>query len=67
MKQEVKVENMTCAGCANTVKMRFEGIPSVENVEISLDEKTATIDASERISDKVLVDALDGTNYKVIQ
>lgn len=67
MKQEVKVENMTCAGCANTVKMRFEGIPSVENVEISLDEKMATIDASERISDKVLVDALDGTNYKVIQ
>ena len=58
---------MTCAGCANTVKMRFEGIPSVENVEISLDEKMATIDASERISDKVLVDALDGTNYKVIQ
>ena len=25
MKQEVKVENMTCAGCVNTVKMRFEG------------------------------------------
>ncbi len=67
MKQDVKVENMTCAGCANTVKQRFEGIPSVESVEINLEEKVATLESSERISDKVLAETLEGTNYKVVQ
>ncbi len=67
MKQEVKVENMSCAGCANTVKQRFEGIPSVASVEVKLDEKTAVLESSERISDKVLADALDGTSYNIVK
>lgn len=67
MKQEVKVENMTCAGCANTVKQRFAGIPSVASVEVNLDKKTAILESSERISDEVLAEVLEGTNYNIIK
>lgn len=66
MKQEVKVENMSCAGCANTVKERFLGIPAVSNVEVNLEEKTVLLESSERISEKVLADALEGTSYQVV-
>lgn len=65
MKQEVKVENMTCAGCANTVKQRFSGLPNVDNVEIDLDQKVATIESSARISKEELRISLEGTNYSI--
>jgi len=48
MRQEVKVEGMSCAGCANTVKRRFAGIPEVENVEIDLDSKKAHLESTEK-------------------
>ena len=67
MKQEVKVENMTCAGCANTVKTRFEGVPGVNQVEINLDEHLAVLEVEEHVSEKVLADALDGTNYNLVK
>lgn len=67
MKQEVKVEKMTCAGCANTVKTRFEGVPGVNQVEINLDEHLAVLEVEEHVSEKVLADALDGTNYNLVK
>ena len=66
MKQEVKVEGMKCDGCANTVKERFSGLPSVASVEMDLENKQATIESSERISKKELKTALEGTNYSVV-
>lgn len=65
MKQEVKVEGMTCSGCANTVKQRFAGLPNVANVEIDLENKQATIESSERVSEEALKESLEGTNYSL--
>lgn len=67
MKQEVKVEGMSCEGCANTIKQRFSGLPNVANVEIDLENKLATIESSERISDEELQEALEGTNYSIVK
>jgi len=67
MKQEVKVEGMSCAGCANTVKQRFAGIPEVENVEIDLENKKAQPESNERISNKKLKTSLEGTNYSIAE
>jgi len=67
MKQTVKVENMACAGCANTVKQRFSGLPEVKNVVIDLDNNKAQLETDERISKKVLQTALEGTNYSVAE
>jgi len=67
MKQEVKVEGMSCAGCANTVKQRFLGLPAVADVSVDLDNKQVTLESSERISDEVLKEALEGTSYSVVK
>jgi copper chaperone CopZ len=65
MKQDVKVNNMNCDGCANTVKERFQGIPHVKSIEIDLDNQTAIIESDERISDKLLEESLEGTSYSI--
>lgn len=65
MKQEVSVSGMTCAGCANTVKQRFTGIPAVDAVEIDLEQKKATLTVEDHIGDDELIAALEGTPYTV--
>lgn len=67
MKQEVSVEGMSCAGCANTVEQRFSGLPNVESVEVDLENNQAILESPERISDEVLKEALEGTNYSVVK
>lgn len=39
----IKIEGMTCMGCVNSVKNVLEKIPGVDSVEVSLDQKQATI------------------------
>lgn len=67
MKQEVKVDGMTCGGCANTVEKRFSGIPAVKEVEINLDQKTAILDVEANISEDELNAVLEGTAYSLIK
>lgn len=67
MKQEVKVEGMTCAGCANTVKQRFSGLPNVLDVDIDLDDQQAILESSKRISVEELQTALEGTAYSIVK
>lgn len=66
MKQEIQVEGMSCAGCAETVKQRFEGIPEVNSVEIDLENKKAILDCDGQVGEDELVQALEGTNYNVV-
>jgi copper chaperone len=39
----IKIEGMTCMGCVNSVKNVLEKVPGVDSVEVSLDQKQATI------------------------
>ena len=61
MKKEYNLEGIKCAGCANTVKERFSNVPGVTNVEVSLETKVATGDASV----DALQASLEGTKYSI--
>lgn len=39
----IKIEGMTCTGCVNSVKNVLEKVPGVDSVEVSLEQKQATI------------------------
>lgn len=39
----VKIKGMTCMGCANSVKNLLEKIPGVDNADVSLEQKQATV------------------------
>ncbi|MDN6731312.1 MAG: heavy-metal-associated domain-containing protein [Atopostipes suicloacalis] len=67
MKKEVTVDGMTCEGCANTVRKKFEDIQGVEKVEVNRSTKNVSIESSTAIDEDTLVAALSGTNYSVVK
>ena len=67
MKQEVRVAGMSCAGCAQTVKERLTRLPLVTKVEISLENKTASIESAANISNQELKDSLTGSPYSIVE
>lgn len=66
MKQEVMVTGMTCQGCANTVKTKFEKIQGVDSVEIDLENKKAILETEIEIPKDSLQIVLEDTNYEVV-
>ncbi|MDN6195192.1 MAG: heavy-metal-associated domain-containing protein [Atopostipes suicloacalis] len=45
MKKEVTVEGMTCEGCANTVRKKFEDIQGVEKINVDRATKNVSIES----------------------
>lgn len=67
MKKLVKIEGMTCEGCASTVHEIFSSIEGVQTVKVSLAEASAEIEAKNDITMQQLQDAIDAqeANYEV--
>lgn len=40
---QLNIQGMTCGGCVNSVKSVLEKIPGVASVEVSLEQKRATV------------------------
>ncbi|MBF1720647.1 MAG: cation transporter, partial [Streptococcus sp.] len=49
--------------CANTVKERFSNVPGVTNVEVSLEDKVATVEGDASVD--ALQASLEGTKYSI--
>lgn len=67
MKNEIIVEGMTCAGCANTVKTKFEAINGVKSVNVDLENSKVTIESASQIDTETLITALSDTNYSLVE
>jgi len=65
MDYQAKVEGMSCNGCANAVKAAFSNVEGVSQVNINLDKKEATFEASQKVTKKQLENALEDTSYRV--
>lgn len=66
MKNEVLVEGMKCAGCANTVQEKFEAIKGVESVEVNLENRKVVVESKTEIDKDTFKSALSGTKYTVV-
>lgn len=67
MKKEIVVEGMSCAGCANTVKTRFEAIDGVKSVNVDLGNNKVTIESASEVNKDTLITALSDTNYSIVE
>lgn len=67
MKKEIVVEGMSCAGCANTVKTRFEAIAGVESVNVDLENSKVTIESASEVEKDTLITALSDTSYSIAE
>ncbi len=62
--KKLNVEGMMCEHCVAHVREALEAVRGVENVRVSLDEKSATVDAGLLVKDDDLVAAVEAAGYK---
>ena len=67
MKKIIYVEGMMCKHCVSRVAKALCEIEGVENVEVSLENKSATIILGEKISNEILSLAITEAGYEVIK
>lgn len=67
MKKEMIIEGMMCGNCARHVTNALEGVDGVSNVQVNLENKTATIELTKDVSNEELTKVVVEEGYKVIE
>ena len=65
MKKELMSEGIMCQNCVKHVTHALEGIPSVTDVQVSLENKKATVNVPESVTDEALKAAVTEAGYEV--
>ncbi len=64
---EVKVQGMTCQGCANTVQRAISSLEGVSKVEVFLDTGLVKIQSERDIPMEEIRGAVEKWGYKVVE
>ena len=67
MKKIIKIDGMGCQHCVNRITEALSAIDGVDVLEVSLEDKTATVDVEESVADEVLMDAIDEEGFEPIE
>ena len=67
MKKVLKIEGMMCPRCQAHVEKALSAVEGVESVEVSLEEKSATVTLGADVSNEVLTQAVTDAGYDVIE
>jgi len=62
--QPLKIDGMTCGGCANSVTKALMGVPGVVDVRVSLAEGRAEVDASQPVDLALLTSAVEKKGFR---
>ena len=65
VKKELSVEGMMCQNCVKHVTHALEGIPGAADIQVSLEDKKATVHVPETVTDDVLKEAVSEAGYEV--
>ena len=65
LKKVLTIEGMMCGHCTGRVEQALNALEGVK-AEVSLDDKTATVTATEDVSEEMLVKAVTDAGYTVI-
>ena len=66
MSYAFKVEDMTCGGCAASIKRAVSRVPGVSSVEANPSSKDVVVDTSADVSREAIVAAIQGAGYTEI-
>jgi heavy metal translocating P-type ATPase len=66
MKKTISIEGMMCNHCTSSVKKSLEALPNVSEVEVSLEDKCATLNTADDASDALLKAAVESAGFKVV-
>ncbi len=67
MKKELLIEGMMCQNCVKHVTRALEGIPGASDVNISLEDKKATVNVPDSVTDDDLKAAVTDAGYEVTE
>lgn len=66
MKKTIKIEGMSCMHCVGAVEKALNAVAGVQNVNVDLDNKVATVYVDGSITDEILREAIEDQGYDVI-
>lgn len=66
MVKKILVEGMSCMHCVKHVTDALNEINGVSNVNVSLDTKTAAIEADDNVKDEAIKAAIEDAGYEVV-
>jgi copper chaperone CopZ len=66
MSYAFKVQDMTCSGCAASIKRAVERVPGVSTVEANPSTKDVVVDMSADVSREAIVAAIEAAGYTQI-
>ena len=65
MEKKIMIEGMMCQNCVKHVTHALEGIPGAADVQVSLEDKKATVNVPESVTDEALKAAVTEAGYEV--
>ena len=66
MSKVIHIEGMSCTHCTSAVETALRAIAGVDQVRVDLKEKTATVEASQEVSDSTLASAIEDIGFDVV-
>ena len=66
MSYTFKVEDMTCGGCAASIKRAVSRVPGVSSIEANPSTKDVVVDTSAEVSREAIVAAIEAAGYSQI-
>ena len=66
MSYAFKVEDMTCGGCAASIKRAVSRVPGVSSVEANPSSKDVVVDAAADVNRETIVAAIQAAGYTQI-
>ena len=64
-KKIIEIEGMQCNHCKMTVEKALQSIDGVTNVEVSLENKNAKIDADSSVQDNKIKEVIEEAGFSV--
>ena len=67
VEKEMKIEGMMCPHCQNRVQKALSDVEGVKDVHVDLDEKKASFQVSETVTDQQLIEAVEKAGYQPVE
>lgn len=65
MRKTLVIDGMMCAHCTGRVQRALEAVQGVDRVQVSLEDKTAEVEAQDDVPAEALTDAVTAAGYEV--
>lgn len=66
MKKKILIEGMSCGHCVKHAKEALAELNGVTNVKVTLEDKTAILEASVDVKDEDIKFAIEDVGYEVV-